>query len=303
MWYITAQSNPRPVNFLLNRITRIYPLYWLFTAAMVCAAIVIPKAFRFAYIKPIFLAKSLLLYPTWHPVIKAVAPTLHVGWTLEYEVFFYFLFAVLLVFPASQRLAINLATLLLLVLLGRLVHFNSPVLQTYTGPLLLEFGAGMIVGMLYEKRHDVSPAVGLTFALISLAWMYPMTKYVDGNYRALTWGPPALLLVYGILCAERGMRKAWDLRLMELLGDSSYSIYLCHQFVLGAVRLAWKPLPQYGSAEFFLHITSGTVLATAVGVFIHLYLEKPIIKATRHIVESISGAKGYRKSIPATPHA
>lgn len=287
LWYISAQSRPRPVSFLLNRITRIYPPYWFFTIAMVVTAIVLPKAFRFAYVKPVFVVKSLLLFPAWHPILHDINPVLPIGWTLQYEVFFYLLFAVLLLLPPPQRLLGNLTALVLLVTLGRLIHFNSPPLHVYTDLALLEFGAGMVIGALYEKRRLVPSYMGIIMAVGALVWMYPMTKFVTTDYRALAWGPPAALLVYGIVSAEYGTRTAWNLRLLELLGDASYSIYLSHLFALGALRMVWKPFPQFGTTACVLYVLAGTLLATIVGSLSHIYLEKPLVNGMRRGVERL----------------
>lgn len=287
LWYISAQSRPRPVPFLLNRITRIYPPYWFFTIAMVATAIVLPKAFRFAYVKPLFVEKSLLLFPAWHPILHDINPVLPIGWTLQYEAFFYLLFAVLLLLPPSRRLLGNLAALVLLVTLGRLIHFTSPPLHVYTDLPLLEFGAGMVIGALYEKRRLVRSSVGVAMAGIALIWMYPMTKFVGTSYRPLAWGPPAALLVYGILSAEYGTRTAWNLRLLELLGDASYSLYLCHLFALGALRMVWKPFPQFGTTACVLYVLAGISLSTILGLLSHIYLEKPLVNAMRRAVEPL----------------
>ncbi|MEZ2345470.1 acyltransferase family protein [Terriglobus sp. RCC_193] len=295
LWYISAQSRPRPVPFLLNRITRVYPPYWFFTLVMVATAIVLPKAFRFAYVKPLFVVKSLLLFPAWHPVLHAINPVLPIGWTLQYEVFFYLLFALMLLLPPSRRLLGNLAALVLLVALGRLIHFSSPPLHVYTDLPLLEFGAGMVIGALYEKRRLVPPVLGIVMAMAALVWMYPMTAFVASDCRALAWGPPAALLVYGILSAEHGTRAAWNLRLLELLGDASYSLYLCHLFALGILRMAWKPFPQFGTTACVLYVLAATLLATAMGLLTHVYLEKPTVKAMRRVVKHLLREKKSTK--------
>ncbi|SDE78426.1 acyltransferase family protein [Terriglobus roseus] len=303
LWYISAQSRPRPFPFLLNRITRIYPPYWFFTLAMVATAIVLPKAFRFAYVKPLFVAKSLLLFPAWHPILHNINPVLPIGWTLQYEVFFYLLFAVLLLLPPSKRLLGNLSALIVLVVLGRLVHFNSPPLHVYTDLPLLEFGAGMVIGALYEKRRLVPPFVGIGMAIVALVWMYPMTRFVDSVYRPLAWGPQAALLVYGILSAEYGTRVTWNLRLLELLGDASYSLYLCHLFALGALRMVWKPFPEFGTTACVLYVLTGILLATVMGLLSHIYLEKPMVKVMRRFVERFLAKKKSTTAFPVESRA
>lgn len=299
LWYITAQSRPRPFPFLVNRATRVYPLYWFFTLAMVITAIAAPGALRFAYVAPMFVVKSLLLYPVIHPVLHGINPVLPIGWTLQFEVFFYLVFAVILLLPPSRRLVGNLSVLILLTALGRLIHFTNAPLHEYTDLPLLEFGAGIIVGALYEARRLVSPVLGIMMALVAMVWAWPMTAYEDSVYRPLAWGPPAALLVYGILSAEYGSKTQWNIRLMELMGDASYSIYLCHLFALGAIRVVWKPLPQYGTLGALFYILSGILFSTLMGLLCHIYVEKPLVNVVRRLVKPLLPAKKPRANFSA----
>lgn len=291
LWYITAQSRPRPVPFLINRATRVYPLYWFFTLAMVIAVIAVPGALRFGYVAPEFVLKSLLLYPVWHPILHGINPVLPIGWTLQFEVFFYLVFALMLFLPQSKRLTANLSALVVLTALGRLIHFNNPPLHVYTDLPLLEFGAGLILGALYQKRRLVSPAIGIAMAAVALLWAWPMTVHEDSVYRPLAWGPPAALLVYGILSAEYGSKTQWNLRLLELMGDASYSIYLCHLFALGLIRVVWKPLPDFGTLGGFLYVILGIVFSTLIGLLCHIYVEKPLVNVVRRLVKPLLASK------------
>lgn len=86
--YVTACSRPiTPQRFLLDRFSRIVPLYWVATFLLM-AVLVVGKA-------PIpdirYLLASLALVPV-DPL-----PYLGVGWTLVYEMFFYALLAAALI--------------------------------------------------------------------------------------------------------------------------------------------------------------------------------------------------------------
>lgn len=83
---VIDQSAPSPRRFISRRITRILPMYWLFTIAWVALAWVgtheAPTASK--------LIASVFIFP------QRDLPVLGVGWSLEHEFIFYGLIAVLL---------------------------------------------------------------------------------------------------------------------------------------------------------------------------------------------------------------
>ena len=90
-----------PRQFLLNRALRIVPAYWFYTALMAmlllaCSQWMPHQAFTWPH-----LLLSLLFIPAENPGGYGLYPTLNVGWTLNYEMFFYLLFS--LVFLVRQR--------------------------------------------------------------------------------------------------------------------------------------------------------------------------------------------------------
>ncbi len=83
--------------------------------------------------------------------------------------------------------------------------------------------------------------------------------------RLLWWGGPALLLSYGALTFEKIFTgRGWNGGV--LIGDASYSIYLFH--VLPALILPW-----WWPVE--------TVIIVAIGMAIHLAVEKPLLNRLR----------------------
>ena len=91
-------------EFLFHRITRIYPLYWLFTLLALAVLLARPDMLKRSF-EAQELVRSVLLLP------QDGLPLLMVGWTLIHEMYFYIVFSLLLV---SER------RVLLLLLLGRL---------------------------------------------------------------------------------------------------------------------------------------------------------------------------------------
>lgn len=91
-------------TFLFHRITRIYPLYWFYTIVFLVSLLISDVIQRKTSVKfPYDYLPAFLLLPQNAPNILAVS------WTLIYEIYFYFVMAVLLFFP--ERFFIKLILL------------------------------------------------------------------------------------------------------------------------------------------------------------------------------------------------
>src|ERR1700722_8663891 len=148
MWVISARATP--ASFLTRRAARIIPLYWLVTLVIAAAAITMPSAFPNLQPTLDHVVKSMLFYPHADPS-GIVAPLIVPGWTLDYEVFFYLVFAMSLLVAARSRALVLTAALGLLVLAGQLIRPANPALATYTHPLLLEFLSGVLLGKAWAE--------------------------------------------------------------------------------------------------------------------------------------------------------
>jgi peptidoglycan/LPS O-acetylase OafA/YrhL len=88
-----------------------------------------------------------------------------------------------------------------------------------------------------------------------------MGKMGEDPLRFLLWGLPSAALVYGALSLEKHFTRAG---LLVALGDASYSIYLVHFIIYKAVHL-WWPIAAYAQVS--------------LGYLVHLFVEKPLLKA------------------------
>ena len=208
--------------FIANRLARIVPLYWTVTIAM-CVLSFIPGAFRTFTFDAETLIKSFLFIPYIDPT-GAIRPLVNPGWSLDYEVFFYGVFAVGLLF--RRAVPITVAVMVVLAILGSVIPSNNPVIHTYTNALLLEFAAGSALAYFYQIKGLWLGLASLTLgiALFVYASLYH-PEYREGFSRVTILGIPAILVVLGALSIERA--GYWPrLRFLEAIGDASYSLYL-----------------------------------------------------------------------------
>ena len=82
-------------SFILKRIIRIYPLYWIILAVKVFASLTIGYKGNGYNINPLELFKAIILFPQDRAILEE--KFLGVSWTLSYEMFFYIVFSLVLI--------------------------------------------------------------------------------------------------------------------------------------------------------------------------------------------------------------
>jgi exopolysaccharide production protein ExoZ len=296
----TTRSRPvTPAAFMANRFTRIAPIYWLITLFVYVVALAAPSLLQATSSDPQQLAKSLAFIP-FQKANGLVQPMLFVGWTLNYEMFFYALFAVGLLLPrrAFGALAVG-AFITLLVVFGRLTRPESVLGAFYTRPIILEFAAGMALAALGSSvRVKTAPLRGALLALSALGLVclaFVPLVFPDLS-RLITQGLPALLVAAcAIVLHQSGVRVGG--RWLLLLGDASYSLYLTHPFVTQAAQKAGKLIGLTPALAAAL-IPVTLVLVCAVGIITHLSIERPLTRAVKTLMDRLLSAPAKPEPTP-----
>lgn len=300
MVYTTSNRDVTPGSFMADRITRIVPIYWLVTLAVFAVALVLPSVLQATKADWGELVESLLFIP-FSKANGLIQPVLFVGWTLNYEMFFYLLFALGLACPPRfGRLGV-IAHLMLLVGAGSIIHPVGVLGQFYTGIIMLDFALGMFVGMIYPRiPHTVPLALKAFVALIVCVGLFAVVVVPvlhPSLPSFLSSGIPAFLVVTGALALERWN---WSLRsrLLLLLGNASYAIYLTHPFVTQVFQKIGDRLPGNRVAAVAL-IGTALVCVCCVGVLVYRCLEQPMLRALRRLlrIQRLSRQMDDRKAI------
>jgi exopolysaccharide production protein ExoZ len=161
-------------NYLLKRCIRIIPIYWLLTCVMAALVLGAPSLFKGTVFTLEHFVRSLLFIPSYTPSRpNEITPLLPPGWTLNFEMFFYLAFGVLL-FLLRSRLAVlgALAALFgLLVIYGSVMGSDNAMLLTYTSPRILEFLAGVVAAYLLLCSSLVPPSPRTAWLLMAAGWI------------------------------------------------------------------------------------------------------------------------------------
>lgn len=226
MAMIVAERREINGRFLLRRFLRIAPLYYLMTIVLFAIALLAPFWLNSA--KPDYwhLVTSLLFLP--YPQSEYnVAPILALGWTLNYEMFFYCLVALTTWLFGDRSLRITAIILVALVIAGRIADFGV-IWRFYTDPIILEFAAGILVyRYIYLDKRPRKIAVFAALFLGGVAFLISDPQASSESARLLKWGFPALAITTGGIFALK-----FSSRWLRILGDWSYSTYLVHVFIV-----------------------------------------------------------------------
>ena len=266
MWVVTEREN-KPSSFFLRRVARVWPLYIVATVIMAI------------HNKPALLdvLKSVLFIP-YRDSTDHIWPVLVQGWTLNYEIFFYFLVALALLWRRDMMPILLSIILVPLAIVGLVAKPHSAVLATFTSPILLEFLSGIWIGCLLSKKWFVGPRAGSALIVLALA-IFAGSNFIitSDQYRFLVWGAPGMLMVIGALSFDMaGLIKISSP--LVALGDSSYSIYLFHPFIQKTIIRVMSFAPPLIALLIVLIING------IVGVLIYIGLERPLNRTSRRLL-------------------
>ncbi|MDR6194798.1 acyltransferase [Siphonobacter sp. SORGH_AS_0500] len=285
--FIIAHTSAKYINqprelvpYLEKRFYRVYPVYWFFVVPLLLAMLAIQKlqpalvadAYPFDWIN---LIKTLTLYPE-HIALDAVT------WTLSHEIYFYLLFALLLVSRHSAWILVALT-------LGTIVNsfyifshgwlFGSGIVRFFLlSPINLEFLFGVSVYYLHKRFRLNQFWLVILIGLLAAFYLAPRT----GGDMTRVWnlGIPSLLIVWGFVEADRSHAYRVP-NLLIHLGDASYVIYLMHfPVIVFANKLLFKAgfssVWALGMADMGLML-----LIFWLSWKIHKNVEMPIVKWSR----------------------
>lgn len=210
------------IDFILKRLIRIAPLYYFLTLLFVVLSNKISQYF-FSVFK-FDLITSLLFYPYTR------FPVLLVGWSLNFEMFFYIVFAISL-FCQKRRNQL-LALMFIPLLIYRYSSTGSSSLYwMLTNPIIDYFAVGVILGIFYHKILISDGLRNLLALLASIVLFLFLVNIITTNNHFIQMIIVSFFAIT-IILLDFNKKQSKLPRLTIFLGDISYSIYLTHLFIV-----------------------------------------------------------------------
>jgi exopolysaccharide production protein ExoZ len=269
IYYSTHRTAMSSTSFMLRRIERIVPMYWFATLGIVALSILFPAAFKStAWLGSLEVIKS-MLFITFS---GGKFPVIYVGWSLEFEMFFYLFVSLLLL--RSEIIWDELIIIFsLFVSLHSLLSNVSNISNFLTNSIILEFAFGVIVAKIFVGRPLSKLSI---FALILSLLLIAKDNYMD---RAILFGiPSAVVVLIASYMSERTIIPPYVVNIFAKGGDASYSIYLLQGlFISGACKFIVKFMPM--SLDMLIVVV--TTFTVAGGYLAYRFIEKPMSNITR----------------------
>lgn len=236
--------------FLTRRLFRIVPLYWFATTFKIALVIALPSMALNTPIEFWHTVASYLFIPTFDSTSHVVFPVLKVGWTLNYEMLFYTLFALSL-FIRQPALKITAAIFSIFTAINIFSDPSVPFAYGFLNPIMLEFVMGMLVAEFCRRGYSLNIWLGAIAVVTCFVIMFS-TGDLPIWWRWAYWGLPSMVIVAVVALSEPVLRTLIP-KILATLGDSSYSLYLFHTFTV----------PLLGTLFVKFHLASPTVAVVA----------------------------------------
>jgi exopolysaccharide production protein ExoZ len=278
--------------FMRRRLIRVIPLYWTLTLILYTVAWKFPHLMGATQARPSELFKSLFFVP----FVKSnglYQPILFVGWTVNYEMFFYMTLALAVLINRRRAALLGASMVLSVMAFCSFFAQTSAIAKFYSDPVLLECVLGLAAYYFVRSAaRRLTPSltpVLLTLAIGSLVLLpvFDELHAMDVVPVILRFGPLCFLLIStACLLAFSGVDI--EAKVLVLLGDASYVMYLTHPYIEEFLdRVVGKYLP-----IFHINTPIGCLIAMVfvlpISVFLYLKIDKPTV---RYLNQAICGRK------------
>ncbi|SAL12462.1 acyltransferase 3 [Caballeronia udeis] len=299
MVHTTARSDGSAryvVQFLIKRFSRVWPVY---AVASVTFVFVVLNGTEFlrghGHIRQLIC--TLLFVPTGDGVSPDFGfPVPSVGWTLNYEMYFYTVFALSMLFGRARWLVLAtwLCVTLLLVpyLHGNVTldtytdyGFRHAYLKLMTSPIVWQFAAGVMIGLIYRSPIAIRDKAALNllmFVSVSfVAWQY-MSRFRLGHGVA-EWGLSLIPAMLVFVLASKRLALLTPVAL-TYLGDISFSLYLWHPLVQEGLPIPFSSMGHGDLTNGFSFLFLTTAVSIVVAVMSHRLLERGLAEQVKKLL-------------------
>ena len=285
------------LRFFLRRCARVIPLYWLLTSVLLLGSIFAPSLLSVPIGDISHVVSSYLFIPDGRGMGE-IRPVLALGWTLNYEMLFYVLFALALTMPIRPGVIWLASLMAILALAGTMIDPHYVQIAFWTRPIILEFLYGVFIALIFRSglRVGIGVALGLgAFGLLGFIRL-PIAGDDATLPEFLRCGLPAAAFV---LAAAIG--PALPSRRIVLwavaLGDASYSLYLVHPFLVKPMRALWVKVVGDHLPSGLLVVCSA-LFSVLFALALYRFVEKPLTAGAQSLAYAFSGDAEKGPSLP-----
>jgi exopolysaccharide production protein ExoZ len=297
MTYTTVRPGATSLDFLRQRFTRIWPPYVVMTLIWV---FFVDGRTLMSLLSPdvgIPLLKSLFFIPVNPQAPLYFNVTLPLGWTLEFEAYFYLIFAISMLF-GRLRWAALFAWFIYSALIFPMkkrgldldvmkdLGYSFGYAALVTNPIVIDFLFGVVAGALYLSRIRIR-SVRLCWNLLFISTAFALWSCYSMYYKfhgPLQWGIPMALLVCVLAIVSKTIAVKFP-AIILWLGRISFSLYLTH-------TATQQRLMAYAMQKNVdVHSWSFIFISTAAAIFIaYFFYEIVEVRLCNYIRKALTKA-------------
>lgn len=296
----SSLKNSNPVDFIVKRFFRIYPMLII---SLIALFLIMPDQSLMEYIR-----SAIPLHLNYHDEAPFFGfNSLMTAWTLTFELYFYLLFVVSMSLSHRNRTFIC-SLLIVMLFVSTQMYYNGGIdfsgkssaeisnvsnsvliiAKLSSSPMMLEFIFGMT---LYEYRCYLAKVFGSRQVLIMCITTYLILfmsgyRYFFGPLNFGLWG---IILAVGTVCYEQKNEIKHNSTL-SFFGDISYSIYLVHIVVIEFFRTYWPDFPIYNQGPGLARFIMLMSISIGISYLSFKFIEMPCVKLGKILI---------RKNVPS----
>lgn len=210
------------VDFFLKRLIRIAPLYYILTFSWVLLSKK-RELYFLGNLQSEFI-NSLLFFP------YSKFPIIIVGWTLNYEMFFYLLFAISLLKINFRYFLLGFLYCIIFILRCNF-QFENYALKMVVDPIIDYFAIGVLFGLYLDKIKIKDSWLNLS-AILSIVLLTLLLINVINTTNHYLILMIITIFTLSVILLDFRKKPSKPPKFMIYFGDISYSFYLIHLFVV-----------------------------------------------------------------------
>lgn len=266
----TQHEGKGAVDFLLGRVSRIYPLYIIASTPLILMYIKFDDIYTFV--------GNFLLLPGFNMQDYKMANG--PAWTLVYEMVFYYIFTISLLFSKKKVTSclLSVSAIVLMVIATRFIGQQPRYEAVNAGymmgdTLMLNFAAGCLLALAHGKLKSTTLISFPVFVIITAFIFYVVFNNFIKPERIFLFGIPSMIVIS--IASVTTTSTGFIFNALHKIGDASYSIYLFHIILAHSYQQAIIT-NKYQTPHVQILSIIFVILSIVVGIFANKCIEKPI---------------------------
>ncbi len=257
------------LRFIKSRARRIIPLYYFYSSLAVIALIFFSSKMSNPGLDFFHIIDSFLFIPSFYPNTESIQPVLRVGWTLNYEMFFYLIFSLGVLFFYKYRVIFCISSISFIYFFSLLYSSDAVFLRFYSNDILFEFVLGMLFCFVYLLIKNRFYIFVIIYSFVSLI----LLSILDFNSRFFSYGLFAsiIFLVSWLLFFLLPVNEFF-LKVFVFIGEASYSVYLSHLFVIVIFNLVFFEI--FGWIDVYTYFVIAVFFTFSSCLVLYVVLER-----------------------------